>query len=30
MGILVRCGKVKGVVIGIGENFEFGEVFKMM
>ncbi|XP_033068576.1 calcium-transporting ATPase type 2C member 1 isoform X8 [Trachypithecus francoisi] len=30
MGTLVRCGKAKGVVIGTGENSEFGEVFKMM
>ncbi|XP_043922669.1 calcium-transporting ATPase type 2C member 1 [Protopterus annectens] len=30
MGTLVRCGKGKGIVIGTGENSEFGEVFKMM
>uniref|UniRef100_A0A8C2ASC8 Calcium-transporting ATPase n=1 Tax=Cyprinus carpio TaxID=7962 RepID=A0A8C2ASC8_CYPCA len=30
MGTLVRCGKAKGIVIGTGENSEFGEVFKMM
>uniref|UniRef100_A0A8D0CWU4 P-type Ca(2+) transporter n=1 Tax=Sander lucioperca TaxID=283035 RepID=A0A8D0CWU4_SANLU len=32
MGTLVRCGraKVPGIVIGTGENSEFGEVFKMM
>ncbi|XP_064598855.1 calcium-transporting ATPase type 2C member 1-like [Liolophura sinensis] len=30
MGTLVRCGRGKGIVIGIGENSEFGEVFKMM
>ncbi|XP_023694777.1 calcium-transporting ATPase type 2C member 1 isoform X1 [Paramormyrops kingsleyae] len=30
MGTLVRCGKAKGLVIGTGENSEFGEVFKMM
>uniref|UniRef100_A0A672UFB3 Calcium-transporting ATPase n=1 Tax=Strigops habroptila TaxID=2489341 RepID=A0A672UFB3_STRHB len=30
MGTLVRCGKGKGVVIGTGENSQFGEVFKMM
>ncbi|KAM6132521.1 LOW QUALITY PROTEIN: calcium-transporting ATPase type 2C member 1 [Pterocles gutturalis] len=29
MGTLVRCGN-KGIVIGTGENSEFGEVFKMM
>uniref|UniRef100_A0A8C3AKP3 P-type Ca(2+) transporter n=1 Tax=Cyclopterus lumpus TaxID=8103 RepID=A0A8C3AKP3_CYCLU len=28
MGTLVRCGR--GIVIGTGENSEFGEVFKMM
>ncbi|XP_077347631.1 calcium-transporting ATPase type 2C member 1 isoform X2 [Lithobates pipiens] len=30
MGTLVRYGKAKGIVIGTGENSEFGEVFKMM
>ncbi|NXM69978.1 AT2C2 ATPase, partial [Serilophus lunatus] len=30
MGTLVRHGKGKGVVIGTGENSQFGEVFKMM
>ncbi|KAM9601129.1 calcium-transporting ATPase type 2C member 1 isoform 6-T9 [Trichechus inunguis] len=30
MGTLVICGKAKGIVIGTGENSEFGEVFKMM
>nr|XP_014350574.1 PREDICTED: calcium-transporting ATPase type 2C member 2 [Latimeria chalumnae] len=30
MGTLVRCGKGKGIVIGIGEQSQFGEVFKMM
>lgn len=30
MGTLVRYGKGKGVVIGTGENSQFGEVFKMM
>ncbi|XP_078520006.1 calcium-transporting ATPase type 2C member 1 isoform X3 [Lissotriton helveticus] len=30
MGTLVRDGKAKGIVIGTGENSEFGEVFKMM
>ncbi|KAM4736378.1 calcium-transporting ATPase type 2C member 1 isoform 1-T1 [Anableps anableps] len=30
MGTLVHCGKAKGIVIGTGENSEFGEVFKMM
>ncbi|KAK5921635.1 hypothetical protein CgunFtcFv8_018984 [Champsocephalus gunnari] len=30
MGTLVRCGRAKGIVIGTGENSEFGEVFKMM
>uniref|UniRef100_A0A672MG10 Calcium-transporting ATPase n=1 Tax=Sinocyclocheilus grahami TaxID=75366 RepID=A0A672MG10_SINGR len=30
MGTLVRCGKAKGIVVGTGENSEFGEVFKMM
>ncbi|XP_056331264.1 calcium-transporting ATPase type 2C member 1 [Danio aesculapii] len=30
MGTLVRCGKAKGIVIGTGEDSEFGEVFKMM
>lgn len=30
MGTLVRCGNGKGIVIGTGENSEFGEVFRMM
>ncbi|XP_067905252.1 calcium-transporting ATPase type 2C member 2-like [Heterodontus francisci] len=30
MGTLVRHGNGKGIVIGTGENSEFGEVFKMM
>lgn len=30
MGTLVRCGNAKGIVVGTGENSEFGEVFKMM
>ncbi|NXE75431.1 AT2C2 ATPase, partial [Cochlearius cochlearius] len=30
MGTLVRYGKGKGIVIGTGENSQFGEVFKMM
>ncbi|XP_063169147.1 calcium-transporting ATPase type 2C member 2 isoform X2 [Candoia aspera] len=30
MGTLVRYGKAKGIVIGTGENSQFGEVFKMM
>ncbi|XP_054856214.1 calcium-transporting ATPase type 2C member 2 [Eublepharis macularius] len=30
MGTLIRYGKAKGVVIGTGENSQFGEVFKMM
>ncbi|NXY43046.1 AT2C2 ATPase, partial [Ceuthmochares aereus] len=30
MGTLVRYGKGKGVVIGTGENSQFGEVFEMM
>uniref|UniRef100_A0A8C6L7Y6 Calcium-transporting ATPase n=1 Tax=Nothobranchius furzeri TaxID=105023 RepID=A0A8C6L7Y6_NOTFU len=30
MGTLVRCGKAKGIVIGTGEDSEFGEIFKMM
>ncbi|NXS53880.1 AT2C2 ATPase, partial [Brachypteracias leptosomus] len=30
MGTLVRYGKGKGVVIGTGENSQFGEVFRMM
>ncbi|XP_033755466.1 calcium-transporting ATPase type 2C member 1-like isoform X2 [Pecten maximus] len=30
MGTQVRCGRGKGFVIGIGENSEFGEIFKMM
>ncbi|KAL7976789.1 hypothetical protein Chor_008738, partial [Crotalus horridus] len=28
MGTLVRCGKAKGIVIGTGENSEFGEAPK--
>ncbi|XP_053126371.1 calcium-transporting ATPase type 2C member 2 [Hemicordylus capensis] len=30
MGTLVRYGKGQGIVIGTGENSQFGEVFKMM
>ncbi|XP_013884859.1 calcium-transporting ATPase type 2C member 1 isoform X1 [Austrofundulus limnaeus] len=30
MGTLVRYGKAKGIVIGTGEDSEFGEIFKMM
>ncbi|KAM9301958.1 calcium-transporting ATPase type 2C member 2 [Gastrophryne carolinensis] len=30
MGTLVRYGKGKGLVIGVGEKSQFGEVFKMM
>ncbi|XP_039359197.1 calcium-transporting ATPase type 2C member 2 isoform X1 [Mauremys reevesii] len=30
MGTLVRYGKGKGLVIGTGENSQFGEVFKLM
>ncbi|EDO35616.1 predicted protein [Nematostella vectensis] len=30
MGTLVRSGRGKGVVIGTGENSEFGEIFKLM
>ncbi|XP_075833558.1 calcium-transporting ATPase type 2C member 2 isoform X2 [Microtus pennsylvanicus] len=30
MGTLVQCGKGQGVVIGTGEQSQFGEVFKMM
>ncbi|KAL3858595.1 hypothetical protein ACJMK2_008867 [Sinanodonta woodiana] len=30
MGTLTRCGRGKGIVIGIGENSQFGEIFKMM
>ncbi|KAM6430114.1 calcium-transporting ATPase type 2C member 2 [Liasis olivaceus] len=30
MGTLVRYGKAKGIVIGTGENSQFGEVFRMM
>ncbi|XP_075253870.1 calcium-transporting ATPase type 2C member 1-like [Convolutriloba macropyga] len=30
MGTLVRTGKAKGIVIGTGENTQFGEIFKMM
>ncbi|GFR98074.1 calcium-transporting ATPase, partial [Elysia marginata] len=30
MGTLVRCGKGKGIVIGTGQDSEFGEIFKMM
>ncbi|XP_063712483.1 calcium-transporting ATPase type 2C member 1-like isoform X2 [Symsagittifera roscoffensis] len=30
MGTLVRTGKAKGIVIGTGENTQFGEIFKLM
>uniref|UniRef100_A0A8C5JXF3 Calcium-transporting ATPase n=1 Tax=Jaculus jaculus TaxID=51337 RepID=A0A8C5JXF3_JACJA len=30
MGTLVQCGKGQGIVIGTGEQSQFGEVFKMM
>ncbi|XP_038066929.1 calcium-transporting ATPase type 2C member 1-like isoform X2 [Patiria miniata] len=30
MGTLVRCGHGKGIVIGTGENSQFGDIFKMM
>ncbi|CAD5123240.1 DgyrCDS11598 [Dimorphilus gyrociliatus] len=30
MGTLVRCGNGKGVVIGTGDNSEFGEIFRIM
>ncbi|CAL1547090.1 unnamed protein product [Lymnaea stagnalis] len=30
MGTLVRCGQGKGIVIGTGQDSEFGEIFKMM
>lgn len=30
MGTLVRSGHAKGIVIGTGENSEFGHIFKMM
>ncbi|KAH9503548.1 ATPase, P-type (transporting), HAD super, sub IC [Bulinus truncatus] len=30
MGTLVRCGQGKGMVIGTGQESEFGEIFKMM
>ncbi|XP_055891043.1 calcium-transporting ATPase type 2C member 1-like isoform X1 [Biomphalaria glabrata] len=30
MGTLVRCGQGKGIVIGTGQESEFGEIFKMM
>uniref|UniRef100_A0A8C8VJT4 Calcium-transporting ATPase n=1 Tax=Pelusios castaneus TaxID=367368 RepID=A0A8C8VJT4_9SAUR len=30
MGTLVQYGKGKGIVIGTGENSQFGEVFKLM
>ncbi|XP_029463959.1 calcium-transporting ATPase type 2C member 2 isoform X2 [Rhinatrema bivittatum] len=30
MGTLVRYGKGKGIVVGVGEQSQFGEVFKMM
>ncbi|XP_066570048.1 calcium-transporting ATPase type 2C member 2 isoform X2 [Amia ocellicauda] len=30
MGTLVRYGRGRGIVIGTGENSQFGEVFKMM
>ncbi|XP_051024953.1 calcium-transporting ATPase type 2C member 2 [Acomys russatus] len=30
MGTLVQCGKGQGVVIGTGDQSQFGEVFKMM
>ena len=29
MGSLVQCGSGKGIVIGTGENSEFGEIFKV-
>lgn len=29
MGSLVRCGSGRGIVIGTGENSEFGEIFKV-
>lgn len=29
MGSLVKCGSGKGIVIGTGENSEFGEIFKV-
>ena len=29
MGSLVRCGNGRGIVIGTGENSEFGEIFKV-
>ncbi len=30
MGTLVRHGRATGIVIGTGENTEFGAIFKMM
>ncbi|XP_033646703.1 calcium-transporting ATPase type 2C member 1-like [Asterias rubens] len=30
MGTLVRCGHGRGVVIGTGENSQFGDIFRMM
>lgn len=30
MGTLVRCGNGKGIVIGTGDNSQFGEIFRIM
>lgn len=30
MYVICLCGVPQGIVIGTGENSEFGEVFKMM